>query len=377
MASRLLIRRRVSIHSRRLIGWIAAVFSPARQLAWAPVDRRAHPAQPTAVVVLDNQIPAVLAGSGRHLFASGRKRYATASDVVWLTPNRLAAVYLLTSTIAVFDVDDSSGAPVATLRGQVSGQPGIEMASSIAAAPDGTWVAVTNSSAGSVSVLSLDDGVGDISVTVLATVAHPADRNVHGLAVTPDGRFIAFTSIDEPGGVRMASVSAGDGDIAVRVDSTVVTAQSPLRPKGIRFAPDGRFVVLAYGCNVDRTRMRLQPGFVEVRRFEMESGTIGDVVSRTGPALRLGAGESVAFLPDGSGVVVTDQIHSTAQVIEFDRQTGQLGAVTMHIGWTAGGLSFPHGCSVSPDQRWIAITNYGDGSIRFFAAPVSSVSTAP
>ncbi len=373
MASRLLIRRRVAIHSRRLIGWTAAAFWPARRWVWAPVDRRLHPAQPAAVVVLDNQVPAVLAGSGRHLFASGRKRYATASDVVWLSPERLVAVYLLTSTIAVFDVDDSSGTPVVTCRGQLSGQPGIDQTSAIEVSPDGSWLAVTNSSGGSVSVLTLDDTAGHISATVLARVSHPADRNVHGLAITPDGRFIAFTSIDEPGGVRMVSVSAVDGSVVLRVDSTVVNTHSPLRPKGIRFAPDGRFVVLTYGGNVEHTRARLRPGFVEVRHFDMESGIVGDVVSRTGSALRLGTGEAVAFLPDGSGVVVTDQVRNTAHVIEFDRETGHLGAVTMHIGWAGGGLSFPHGCSVSPDQRWIAVTNYGDGSIRFFAAPVSSL----
>lgn len=372
MTPRPSISQRAAFHSRRLFETFSAAVAASRARANQSFDRRAHPLRPSAVVVLDHHAPAVLAGSGRHLFAAGRKRYATASDVLWLSPSRLVVVYLLTNTVTVFDFDDSSGTPVVTLRGEVTHPQGIEWPSAIAAPPDRRWLAVTKSAGGAVTVFSVDESDESMSATVLATVSFQDDRSVHGLAVSPDGRFIAHTSIDEPGGIRITHVPSSNTWPTPEPMSAMTNTNSPLKPKGIRFTPDGRFVVVAYGSNVTRSRAQFAPGFVEVRRFDTQSGAIGEVTSRTPESFRLGAGESIAMLPDGTRLVVTDQVRNTAQMLEFDRETGQLGEVVMHIGAGAGGLSFPHGCAVSPDQRWIAITNYGDGSIRFFPTTPSA-----
>jgi DNA-binding beta-propeller fold protein YncE len=362
------IRRRVVIHSRRAIDRGRSIAVPVARRVWAPVDRRRHPARPAGISVLDDQVPEMVVASGRYQFASGQKRYATASDVVWLSPTLVAVAYLLTSTVVVFDFDDADGTPRLTERARFAAQPGISLPSAVASAEGLDWLAVTNSGGGSISFVSYAGERGRLSAVVRGTASIPGDKNIHGLAVAPDARFVAYTSIDDPGGVRVvAAPGPGDGH-ELEVVSMLVNPHAPQKPKGVRFSPDGRFLVIAYGGNVSRSRRRLKSAFVEVHAYDMATGSIGEFVSRSPESLHMAAGEAVAFFPDGSAIVVTDQVDDTAQVVEFDRATGRLGDVTQRFGWAAGGLTFAHGCAVSPDQRWIAVTNYGDASIRFFAS---------
>lgn len=366
----LAVRRRVGSVIRRTSALVAAGSVSVRRRLGRRRDRRDHPTAPVSVLVLEGQAPEQVAGFGRSLFAATKARYATASDVVWLSADRVAVSYLLTSTIAVFDLDDSSGTPRLEVREQVGSCPGFAWPTAITASPDRRWLAAANSAEGSMVVLPLSGDRNPSIGTVSCSVAVSGDCNLHGIAASPDGRVIAYTSIDVPGGIRLVRVEDDDGRLGMRLVATIDNIHSPLKPKGIRFSPDGRFVFLAYGGNVTHHRSRMVPGFIEVRRYDMHAGAIGEIVCRTDDAAGFLCPEAIAVYPDGSRIVVTDQVDDSARVIEFDRETGRLGAVVLRIGWAAGGLSSPHGCAVSPDQRWIAIANYGDASVRFFTAPV-------
>jgi len=332
-----------------------------------PIDRRVRPQRPISVVTLDGQSPDEIEFEGRSLFIGQRRRLATASDIAWLGDDRLVVVYLLTSTIATFAFSDDVDGPRLRPLEIVRSRPGLEQPAGLAVSPDGSWLAMTNTAEGCISVVSSLDVQGVATGPVTSSVPVPGDRNLHGIAVSPDTRWIAFTSVDKPGGLRVAQV-VGDprGGACLSIGSIVENEHQPLVPKGVGFTPDGRFLVVAYGCNAGGVRLRVPKGFVEVRQFDSESGGIGGVVSRSGESLPLVVGETVTVLPDGSAVVVVDQVAERVLLIDLDPVDGRLGKVTDRIGWSAGGLSFPHGSAVSPDQSLLAITNYGDGSIRFF-----------
>jgi DNA-binding beta-propeller fold protein YncE len=105
---------------------------------------------------------------------------------------------------------------------------------------------------------------------------------------------------------------------------------------------------------------------VDIHPWDAATGTLGPPVARSPRRWRAGGIEDVTWLASGDRLLVTDQFRDQALVVNCDPTTGTLGPVRARIGWAAGGLHAPHGCAQSPDGRWLAITNYGDGSLRIF-----------
>lgn len=298
-------------------------------------------------------------------FAGGIRRYATCTAAAWTGPDRLVAAFLLGRAFTTYTVDGPEPRPRVRHRSTtIMAEP--RWPESLAVSPDGRWLACTDSASGQCHVLAVDpDGTPD--PTPRASCGLPGDHNVHGVTVARDGRSVLYTTIDDPGGLRHAPVSHV-GERWTLGPVTPVPVPSPGRtPKAVAYSPDGRWLAIGYGPNVTtHAVVSTTPTWIDVHRSD-PSGAVGERISRTPDAwLPGGSVECVAWSPDGRRLVATDQAGHQALVIEVDPDTGVVGRLTERIGWAAGGLSFPHGCAVSPDGRALAVTNYGDGSLRLF-----------
>ena len=47
--------------------------------------------------------------------------------------------------------------------------------------------------------------------------------------------------------------------------------------------------------------------------------------------------------------------------------TGQIGESRILLQNPEAQLSFPHGLSISPDGKYLAVTNYGDDTVKIYA----------
>lgn len=353
--------------ARRLLASTVVRLTSIRRRVLRPIDRRRHPSVPALVVTLEGQAPGEFDPKDRELYAGSRSRLATASDLVWIDDRTIMAIYLLTDTVAEFRFSVEEGTPRVDLLESVSGRSGLEQLDSIAVAPDGTWIIATNTSRGCVSLIALDSGHSVASAPVYLSNPVHGDRNLHGVATAPTGDRFVYTSIDKPGGLRVVRVEQGPGGrFDLIVESIIENEHWPLVPKGVAFTPNGRHLIIAYGLNAGRLRLRPGPGFIEVRRYDSDSGAVGEITSVSDPSLRLLIPESISVLGDGSEIVVTDQALHAALVLPIDQSSGTLGQVKSVLSWAAGGLSFPHGSAFSPDGRWLGLTNFGDGTIRVF-----------
>lgn len=347
--------------ARSVLAAVSAGCTRAGRVIWRPVDRIRNPWTPVAVVRLQDQTPSSAAELGSSLFV-GRERFATAADVTWLDDNSFAVCYLLTSSIAVFNVDTSHDAPSCEVQSAERDLTLLGWPTAIECLSGGSRIVITDSLEGRV-VLLANRSDGDGGLEFVGSASLPDDRSVHGLTVSPDERFLVYTSLDEPGGFRVAEV-LDDGRL--ELVHVVANDHAPLKPKGLDFTPDGRHLVVAYGTNASSARRRIKPGFLEVREFNPSSGAIGHAVSRSPRSLRLSVPEWVSVDRAGTRLIMTDQTRERVATYGFDSETGEIGGLIRQISWAAGGLSFPHGCGVSPDGRWIAVANYGDGSVRLF-----------
>ena len=334
----------------------------------APADRRRSPVGPVATVREPEFGPAAMARRGEpSYFAGGVRRYATCTGATWTRPDRLVTGFLLGRALVTYAV--TPGTPHLRVRHlDTAVEPArLGWVESLAVSPDRRWLAVLDSLAGRCNLLAVDPATGVPDPAPRASCGLPRDRVVHGVTFAADGRSILYSTIDvRPGLRRVPVVDEGE---AVRLGPvTELAIPCPDRtPKALACSPDGRWLAIGYGPNVTRRAViDGAPTWIDIHRSD-PSGTIGERVSRTPDAwLTGGTVECVAWTPDGRRLVATDQAGDQALVVAVDPATGVVDGLVERIGWAAGGLRQPHGCTVSPDGRWLAITNYGDGSLRLY-----------
>ena len=185
----------------------------------------------------------------------------------------------------------------------------------------------------------------------------------HGLTFAPDGRHIAVTEIGSPGFVAVMRAESGERTCFLE------NRYAPFRPKSIAFSPDGRFALIVRGLNVGPKAAALVPGgLLSVHPFDAASGIIAS------EALAEFQGQSTSFihvdmcsiLPTAPSapyrILVVDQ--GIDEIVAFDFDPGS--RTLAFAGHFLAGLSFPHGVAVSADGRFVAVTTYGDDSLRIF-----------
>lgn len=334
-------------------------------------DRRRSPAGPAAVVTEPEFSPRAMARAGLPgYFAAGARRYATCTGVLWTRPDRLVTAFLLGSALVTYDFDGRTDRVRIRHLSTTVDRHRIGWPESLAGAPDGSWLAMPDSNSARLLVLRVDRESGIPDPEPVAECAVPGDQNLHGVAVAPDGRSLLYTCVGNRavgGSLRHVPVAATGGTVHLGPVTGIPDPEPRLRPKAVAYSPDGRFVAVGYGPNVTVDPvLDHPPARVDVHRHDPATG-LGELVGRT-PDHWLGRGsvECVAWTPDGRRLVATDQVGDQALIVDVDPRSGAVAGLANRIGWAAGGLSFPHGCAVSPDGRWLAITNYGDGTLRLF-----------
>ncbi len=291
---------------------------------------------------------------------AGRKRFATCSGVAWFRGHHLAVVNLYGGHLRVyrFDPGVDGAPPQLTMRHQMSDN--LAYPEDVAASPDGSLLAVSHS-------MSDGHGISLHSIDPTSLAPRPAQemlrvgRAFHGLSFSPDSRYLAFTEVGTPGYVEVARTDSGAR--ASRLENLY----APLKPKGVAISPDGRFVVLALAPNVLREgEATASGGMLAVHHFDAESGIIAPtpVAEIRSTSATLYAVESCAILPASNAfpfrILAVDQAADLVRAFDFDASNGTVASA----GVFAAGMSFPHGIDVSADGRFVAITNYGDDTLR-------------
>ncbi len=299
---------------------------------------------------------------------NGRLRHATCSGVAWFHGNHLATVNVLGRTVDSYCFDASSGRLSPVQR--IEGLDWLQSPENLAFTPDGGLLAITDSRVGVVHLVGVDPSTHRIASRPLARVADPIDEKAHGVAFSPCGRFLAYTTIDRPGRIRVYRLVQGGGpnELSTEPLQDLENDLFPLVPKGIDFSSDGRRVIVCHGPNVGRKRRRLgRRGHLALHAFDPRHGIERSPLAVAGWGLRPCCPDDVRFLGGDRFVVVTQQGDDRAVLLAIDPESGRIGPRVQVLERPSAPLDFPHGVGVSQDGRHLAITNYGDDSFVIHA----------
>jgi hypothetical protein len=137
----------------------------------------------------------------------------------------------------------------------------------------------------------------------------------------------------------------------------------------VAFSRDGRYAAIVKSLNVkQQTVAEISSGQLAVHAYAADSGVIAAqplaVLATSDVSIR--NAELCTFLPSAPGMPY--------RVLVANQGAGLVSSFVFHAarrtlafaGTFAAGLSFPHGVDASADGRHVAVTNYGDDTLRIF-----------
>lgn len=297
-------------------------------------------------------------------YCETRSRISMCTGVIWLENHHLISIGVHNHSIDTYQFDPSVPAliPVKSERLESYQKAYLGQLENLDISKDGSLVAIMNNGTSFVHLYR-------VTGTRLDHIAEIPKNGwwAHGVRFSRNREYLAYTLFGKPGKIRLFRlIENGDAftfDQADEIDAPL----APLHPKALDFSLDERFVVICHGINNSNVPKRFS-GAITVHAFDRLHGKLDpDPISTIGMSELLCVPEDVCFAPDGLSIIVTNHGNDTVTIHNFDPGTGQLSGSRILLQNPEADLFFPHGLSISPDGKYLAITNYGDDTVKIYA----------
>lgn len=290
--------------------------------------------------------------TAKPLYIGRRSRFGTCTDVRWSPDGRyVASIGLLDETLWLHRFDGNRLEPLRNFTSRdilTCRKP-----EKIVFSPDGKWLVFP--AANSISFFEFDPD----SLSIDFRFSLKEKMIVHDAAFSFDGSYFAYVTIGKPGNIELFRKS-GDGWIRIQ---SISNPMLPMKPKGILFSADNRFVAIGFSMNAGifdgelKSCLAVYPFDPILEKIEIQP------ISKEKWS---GALEAIAFTPDQTALFSTDQAFDRVLSHSFNRETGKVGKPQTILKNPQARLSFPHGLGFSPDGKYLAVSNYGEDKITVY-----------
>ncbi|MCM3676446.1 MULTISPECIES: hypothetical protein [Peribacillus] len=304
------------------------------------------------------------------------ERYATCTAVGWFNNNHyLATLNLATETLHTyaFNTQDHSFTLLQTLNNQNGMQ--LHWPDALAFSPDGSYLAITNTKQNmcSINMYHIDPQTHLINPVPFQVIRHP-HAIFHGVRFSPNSQYMISTTTDSSGlnliyKLDYEANGAPKFTLSQVVQNPYRLSPLPFKPKAIDFSSDGSLLIICYGVTAG-TQSYPSYGALAIHTWDNDTGTIGTqpLCELTGKP-ELSCPDDVSFSHDAlsSFIVVQSQSNDTVVFYSFDKMTNQIDPQFFAFTNPEAQLSFPHGFSLSTDDKYLAVSNYGDDKVTVYS----------
>jgi len=288
-------------------------------------------------------------------YTGNRIRLSTCTGVIWTPENTLISIDVHSRSIDTYQFDPA----VPTLTAYKSEyldtfqKTPLGQLENIALSSDGSLIAVSNNGHAAVHIYNRE-------LTHIAEIPK-VGWWAHGVRFSRHLDYIAYTVFGNPGKIMLFRMTGNEIISSQEMD----TGLFPLHPKGIDFSLDDRFVAVCHAINNSKIPRQFS-GALTIYSFDRISGMIDPTPVSYIEAPELCVPEDLCFSPDGTSLLVTNHGNDTVTIHDFDPITGQIGESRILLQNPEAKLSFPHGITFSPDGKYLAVTNYGDDTVKIY-----------
>lgn len=300
-------------------------------------------------------------------YVGTRARFSTCTGVAWFSDSfHLISANLLDNSLQTyrFKPKQKKLVPRKKFDNSVTliGWP-----ENLSISKNGTLLAVSNSYTGKVTIYRLDPKTSALSPSPIAQI-YAGDHGLHGVRFSPDGRFLSYVTYDGLGKVRIFRISSTvSGNPAFDLCCTINCTFEGLSPKGLDFSHDMKYMAICFSGKAS-SKSSDATGKLAIFNFDREKGIIhSSHICEVGTNEYLNTPEDVLFSSDDSCLLVSNQGNDTITAHQFDPETCSIRNSHIALKSPEAQLNFPHGISLSPDGKYLAVSNYGDDKICLYS----------
>jgi hypothetical protein len=294
-------------------------------------------------------------------------RFSTCGGVAWFHEDYVAIINFGGNNITTYKIDKKNN--TAEQIQILSNKDGIDLdcAENITFSKNGLFLAISSLSqmrfqSPRITFYTIDPITHLIDPLPIHTIYHNGTWGCHGVRFSPISDFFAFTTIDQAGSVSFYRTNLQHKKIILEYSFTFKVKHQTLRPKAISFTLDEKFVAIQYAPTFGN------PGktVVEIYTFDKNNFQLGSepTCSRNFDTV---VAEDVIFIQNNTFIALSDQIGHKIISCSFDKETGELGEPFILLKNPEAKISFPHGIGLSKDEKYLAVSNYGDDKLTIYA----------
>lgn len=292
-----------------------------------------------------------------------RPRLATCTSVCWLNNRVIASLNLYGNTITTYEFDDKKN-EFRVLQ-EIKNEDGarLSMSEHMSISNDGTLIAVcsapplfNSTPKACVNIYRFDK---DKHLVNPVPIHHmEEDYLIHNVRFSPDDKYMAYADYDDSRAINIYSIIRDGDRFEIKPVFSKENHLIPMKSKAINFTRDGKFIIVAYCVSLANLTTEIKSCLV---CYEFRDGKIGKVISEFNHNLGM---EDIAFSQDDTIMYVSDQMNDKILKYGFDKTSGSISYIESHN--PDNTLSFPHGISISKDDKYLAAANYGGDKFNVY-----------